>query len=233
MQRVLVIVGASRGIGQAIALALAKPDTHLVLAARDAAQLEAVAATARNRGSQVSVVPCDLAVESAVHHLITMAATIRGQIDVLINSAGCAIVKPFEQMTLSEWEETIQIGLTGTFLSCKYAVHHMTAGGLIVNIASIAARNVFPGWAAYCASKSGVVGFSNAIREELRPRHIRVTTVLPAATDTTLWDAIPGEWNRATMLQPEDVAQAIVQLVHQPAHVATEELVIGHVVGKL
>jgi short-subunit dehydrogenase len=109
----------------------------------------------------------------------------------------------------------------------------MQSGGLIVNVASVAARQAFPNWSAYSAAKHGVLGFSNAIREELRPRGIRVTVVLPAATDTALWDAIPGEWNRANMLQAEDVARAIAQLADQPPHVTTEELVIGHVAGRL
>ena len=78
-----------------------------------------------------------------------------------------------------------------------------------------------------------MLGFSGGIREELRPRGIRVTVVLPAATDTALWDGIPGEWNRSNMLQPEDVGRAIAQLAEQPAYLTTEELVIGHVAGRL
>jgi len=92
---------------------------------------------------------------------------------------------------------------------------------------------VFPGWSAYIAAKHGLLGFSGAIREELRGRGVRVTVVLPAATDTTLWDNLPGEWNRANMLQPEDVARAIVQLAAQPEYMTTEEIVVGHVAGRL
>jgi 3-oxoacyl-[acyl-carrier protein] reductase len=232
-KKVIVVIGASRGIGRATALALAAPGTHLVLAARDGAALEAVAGEARTAGAEASAVPCDVTAEPHVRRLIETAAGITGRIDMLINSAGGALVAPFEQLTLGDWERQLRIGLTSVFLTCKHAAAHMPTGGLIVNVASVAARQVFPGWSAYITAKHGLLGFSGAIREELRERGVRVTVVLPAATDTALWDAVPGEWNRANMLQPADVARAIAQLAAQPAYLATEEIVVGHVAGRL
>jgi NAD(P)-dependent dehydrogenase (short-subunit alcohol dehydrogenase family) len=231
--KVILIVGASRGIGRATALALAAPGAHLVLAARDGAALDGVAAEVRAAGAEATAVPCDITAEPHVRRLVETAAAITGQIDLLINSAGGAVVAPFEQLALAEWERTLRVGLTGVFLACKHAAGHMPAGGLIVNVASVAARQVFPGWSAYIAAKHGLLGFSGAIREELRPRGVRVTVVLPAATDTALWDDLPGEWNRANMLRPEDVAQAIAQLAAQPPYMTTEEIVVGHVAGRL
>jgi NAD(P)-dependent dehydrogenase (short-subunit alcohol dehydrogenase family) len=232
-QQVIVVVGASRGIGRATALALAAPGRHLVLAARDGAALQAAAAAVGERGAGATSVPCDVTAEPHVRRLIETAAGISGQIDMLVNSAGGAVVAPFESLKLADWEASLRVGLTGAFLACKHAAGHMRAGGLIVNVASVAARQAFPNWSAYAAAKHGLLGFSSAIREELRPRGIRVTVVLPAATDTLLWDAVPGDWNRANMLRPEDVARAIAQLADQPAYVAIEELVIGHVAGRL
>lgn len=233
MTQVIIIIGASRGIGRATALAIARPGAHLVLAARDAAMLEAVAEEVRAHGGAATVVPCDVTAEPHVRRLVEVAAGITGRIDVLVNSAGCALVAPFNELTLADWESTLRVGLTSVFLACKHAVAHMEAGSIIVNVASVAARQAFPGWSAYVAAKHGLLGFSSAIREELRPRGIRVSVVLPAATDTALWDALPGEWNRAAMLQPGDVGAAIAQLVAQPGSVATEELTIGHVAGRL
>jgi NAD(P)-dependent dehydrogenase (short-subunit alcohol dehydrogenase family) len=232
-QKVIVVIGSSRGIGRATALALAAPGTHVVLAARDGDALEAAAAEVRAAGAEATTIACDVTAEPHVRRLIESAAAITGQIDILINSAGGALVAPFEQLTLADWERTLRVGLTGVFLACKHAAGHMPAGSLIVNVASVAARQVFPGWSAYIAAKHGVLGFSGAIREELRERGVRVTVVLPAATDTALWDELPGEWNRANMLQPADVARAIAQLAAQPAYLTTEELVIGHVAGRL
>lgn len=231
--RVMLIVGASRGIGRATALALAAPDTHLVLAARSAADLTAVAADVRAAGAAATTVPCDISAEPHVRRLVDTAAAISGRIDMLVNSAGIAVVAPFTELSLADWETTLRTNLTAVFLVCKHAAPLMPDGGLIVNVASVAGRQGFPNWSAYSAAKFGLIGFSNAIREELRPRGVRVTSVLPAATDTTLWDSLSGEWNRANMLRVEDVGRAIAQLAAQPPYVATEELVIGHVAGRL
>jgi NAD(P)-dependent dehydrogenase (short-subunit alcohol dehydrogenase family) len=237
--KTILITGASRGIGRAIALALAAPGHHLVLNGRDSDALEQVAAEVRAAGGEATPVACNMSAEPHVRRLIETSvetnASINGvpngTIDVLINNAGSAAVQPFHELSLEAWEHTLRVGLTATFLTCKYALPHMHGGGLIINIASIAARQGIPTWSAYCAAKYGLLGFSNAIREELRPHGIRVTVVFPSATDTPLWDAIPGEWNRANMLQPGDVAGPIAHLVAQPPHVITEELMIGHVAG--
>jgi NAD(P)-dependent dehydrogenase (short-subunit alcohol dehydrogenase family) len=233
MEKVIVIVGASRGIGQATALALAQPHHHIVLAARNETLLDAVAATLRGNVASVLAVGCDVTNETQVRRLMEVSQSITGQIDVLVNSAGVAVVKPFEQCTLNDWNRSMHTGLTGIFLTCKHAVNAMPPGGLIINIASIASRQGIPTWSAYCAAKYGLLGFSNAIREELRPRSIRVTVVIPAATDTPLWDDIPGDWNRTNMLQPADVARPIANLVEYSPTAAVEELVIGHVAGML
>ncbi|MCG8346221.1 MAG: SDR family NAD(P)-dependent oxidoreductase [Chloroflexales bacterium] len=232
-RRVVVVLGASRGIGRATAQALATTGTYLALAARSVTDLAAVEAAVCASGATAVALPCDATDEAAVQQMITTAAAVTGQIDMLVNSAGSAIITPFDELTLADWEAALRTNLTSVFLACKYAVQHMRAGGLIVNVASVASRQAFPGWAAYTAAKHGLLGFSSAIREELRPRGIRVTTVLPAATDTDLWASLPGDWNRANMLKAEDVARAIAQLADQPAYMTTEELVIGHVAGRL
>lgn len=232
-KKVIVVVGASRGIGRATTLALAEPGSHVVLAARDSAALDVLAAELRARGAEATPAPCDVTAEPHVRRLIETAAGIAGRIDLLVNSAGGAVVAPLAELTLADWERSLRVSLTSVFLTCKYAAAHMHAGGLIVNVASVAARQAFANWSAYVAAKHGLLGFSSAIREELRPRGIRVSVVLPAAVDTELWDVVPGEWNRANMLQPADVARAIAQLAAQPPYAATEELVIGHVAGRL
>jgi NAD(P)-dependent dehydrogenase (short-subunit alcohol dehydrogenase family) len=233
MTKVITIIGASRGIGRATALELAEPGAHLVLAARDGEALAALADEVRARGAAATAIPCDVTAEPHVRRLFDSAAAITGRIDLLVNSAGGAVVAPLEELTLADWERGLRVSLTSVFLACKHAAARMESGGLIVNVASVAARQAFPGWSAYVAAKHGLLGFSSAIREELRPRGIRVSVVLPAAVDTALWDTVPGEWNRANMLRPEDVARAIAQLAAQPPYATAEELVIGHVAGRL
>ncbi|NJM06112.1 SDR family NAD(P)-dependent oxidoreductase [Candidatus Gracilibacteria bacterium] len=183
----------------------------------------------RARGGAVEVVPTDLTDETAVQQL---AAHI-GAVDVVVHSVGGAIVAPFSALSLAQWETSLRTLLTSAFLLTKYTAPQMPSGSLIVYVASVAARQAFPGWAAYSAAKHGLLGFANAVREELRPQGVRVTTVLPAATDTDLWHAVPGEWNRTNMLRADDVARAIASLLDQPPYVTVEDLVIGHTAGRL
>jgi NAD(P)-dependent dehydrogenase (short-subunit alcohol dehydrogenase family) len=177
--------------------------------------------------------PADVTDPAAVEALAQAAAGRAGRIDVLIHSVGAALVRPFEQISPAEWDAALRGQLTSLFLVCRAVAGRMGRGGLIVNVGSVAARQAFPGWSAYCAAKHGALGFAAAIREELRPRGIRVTSVLAGATDTALWDELPGAWSRASMLQPADVAAAIAALVAYPPHVSVDDLTIGHVAGRL
>jgi 3-oxoacyl-[acyl-carrier protein] reductase len=231
--RSILIAGASRGIGRACALALAAPGVHLTLAARSAEALEATAAEARAKGAAAAAVPCNVTAEPHVRRLVEQAAAATGQVDVAIHSVGGALVASFEQIELGAWEETLRAQLTSLFLLCKHVAPRMGPDGLLVAIASAASRQVFPGWAAYCAAKHGALGLLGAVREELRPRGIRVSAVLAGATDTGLWDEVPGDWERAKMLRPEDVAATVAGLVAAPAHVAVDELTVGHRTGRL
>ncbi|WP_322488160.1 SDR family NAD(P)-dependent oxidoreductase [Chloroflexus sp.] len=230
--RSILITGASRGIGAATALALAQPNTRLTLAARSRAALEAVAAQAAAAGAECVVTPCDVTDPEQVAATVALAAD-GGRLDVVLHSVGGALVAPLEAMSLAEWEAHLRAQLTSLFLVAQHATTHMDRGGLLINIASVAARQAFPGWSAYVAAKHGALGFAAAIREELRPRGIRVCSILPAATDTAIWDTIPGEWSRANMLQPSDVAATIVAIVALPPYVTVEDVTIGHVAGRL
>jgi NAD(P)-dependent dehydrogenase (short-subunit alcohol dehydrogenase family) len=165
--------------------------------------------------------------------LVAEAAAISGRIDVVVCAAGVARVAPFLELSLADWEDTLGSTLTGTFLVARESVRHMEAGGRIVVLSSIAGRSGFPQWSAYSAAKFGVLGFAEAIRAELRGAGIRVTAVIPGAVDTSLWDSVPGEWNRASMLQPDDVARAIVRLVEDPDYLSTDEVALGHIAGAL
>ena len=227
--RTILISGAGRGIGRATALAFAQPNTTIVIASRTQDDLDSLAREIAERGGTAISVSCDVTNEHDVQHLVNHVHAI----DVLVCAAGIARVMPFEQLSLDDWNATINTNLTGTFLLCKYAVPKMTAGSTIIAVSSIAGKTGFPNWAAYSAAKFGVMGFLQAIREEVRPRGIRVTAIVPSAVDTPLWDGIAGNWNRQNMLQPAEVASVIVHVASQPAHIQMDEVGVGHVVGKL
>ena len=232
-KRVVVVTGAGRGIGRATALAFAATGDHVVLAARSETELAAMADEVRAAGGAATVVPCDVTAEPHVRRMVATAAELQGKIDIVVCNAGVAVVAPFTTLSLADWEQSLRVTLTGTFLVCKHAVAQMQPGGHIFTLASIAGRTGFPNWSAYAAAKFGVLGFSESIRAELRPSGIKVTAVIPGAVDTPLWDSVPGEWNRSQMLQPTDIARAIVRAADEPPHVAIDEIVLGHVAGAL
>lgn len=231
-RRVVIVTGAGRGIGRATARAFGARGDLVVLAARSEDELAIVAGEVQSVGGEAVAVPCDVTAEPHVKRLIDTAAS-HGSIDIVVCNAGSAVVAPFTELCLDDWERTLRVTLTGTFLVCKHAVAQMHRGGQLFTLASIAGRSGFPNWAAYSAAKFGVLGLSEAIRAELRPRGIRVTAVIPGAVDTALWDTIPGQWDRAKMLQPDDVARAIVRAADEPLHVSIDEIVLGHIAGAL
>jgi NAD(P)-dependent dehydrogenase (short-subunit alcohol dehydrogenase family) len=230
MKRYL-ITGASRGIGRAIAEKLAAPEITLLLHGRDTVALAKVCKTVEPRCAGVVRLIHDLAVPSGVSDLIASVGS--DPLDLLINNAGIAIVKPFGEITPIEWEQTLGVNVTAPFLLTQRFAPEMPPGASIVNILSVAAKTGFTNWSAYCMSKFALEGFFQSVREELRDRRIRVVNVYPAATDTDIWDNIKGEWPRKKMISPEEVAGAVAYALSRPADVALENITLSKLTGNL
>jgi NAD(P)-dependent dehydrogenase (short-subunit alcohol dehydrogenase family) len=230
MKRYL-ITGASRGIGQAIAAKLAAPDVTLLLHGRDTVALADVCKSLKQNCANVIRLIHDLAVSSGVSDLIAEVG--KDPLDLLVNNAGIAIVKPFGEITPIEWQQTVGVNVTAPFLLTQYFAPRMPPGSSVVNILSIAARTGYPNWSAYCMSKFALEGFSQSVREELRDRKIRVINVYPAATDTDIWSKVEGEWPRKKMISPAEVAGAVAYALSRPADVALENITLSNLTGNL
>ncbi len=225
-RKVALVTGAGRGIGREIAINLSKEGFFVVICSRSSKQVKDVEREITGDGGEAVALCCDVGVEDEVVRLIDEVSNVAGNIDVLINNAGIAHSEPITTIESSKWEEIIRVNLTGTFLMTKYALQNMRDGGHIFNIISNAGKTGFPNWSAYCASKFGVLGFTNSIREELRDRNIKVTAVLPGPTDTPLWEGVEGVWDRERMMKPDAVADMIVSIYNQPKEALTEEVFI-------
>lgn len=225
-REVAVVTGAGRGLGKEIAINLSKVGFFVIICSRTYEQIRGVERVIREMGGEGLAVCCDVGIEDQVERFIDEASNITGRIDMLVNNAGIAHSDPITKIDSSKWEEIIRVNLTGTFLMTKYALKHMEDGGHIFNVVSNAGKTGFPNWSAYCASKFGVLGFTNSIREELRGRSIKVTAVLPGPTDTPLWEGIVGAWDRERMMKPDAVADIIISIYKQPENVVTEEVFI-------
>src|SRR5213079_1832473 len=230
MKRYL-ITGASRGIGRAIAEKLAGRDVELLLHGRDTVALAQTCKVVEPQCAKVTPLIHDLATARGVSDLIAEVG--RHPIDLLVNNAGIAIVKPFTEITSIEWEQTVGVNITAPFLLTQRFAPRLPPGSSIVNILSVAAKRGFSNWSAYCMSKFALEGFSQSIREELRDHKIRVINIYPAATDTNIWNHIEGEWPRGKMISPEEIASAVVYALSRPADVTLENITLSSLVGNL
>ena len=148
------------------------------------------------------------------------------QVDVLVNNAGVFETAPIEKLEIAKWHWMFEVNTHGPMYVTKECLDALLAAprAHVFNIASVAGRRGFPGNAAYCASKYALRGFGDALREDLRPRGVRVSTVYPGPTDTSLFDKLPGEWDRSKMNKPEDVAEVVWKAWSAPADTNVDDL---------
>lgn len=243
--KVAVITGGSRGIGLAVARALAAEGCNLVITGRDQVALGAAAVRVSEsfpqlRGAsaqafpQVLPVTCDVRDADAVAALFAAVKRDFGSVDVLFNNAGVAQpVVSIENLSVETWRELIDTNLTGLFLCTRAALPLMTRGSTILNNLSVAAKRVFPEFSAYNSSKHGALGFTLSLREEVKQRGIRVTALMPGAIDTAIWGQFWPDAPRARMMATDTIAALILSVVLLPAEVNLTELVLDPVAGEL
>jgi len=232
--QVALVTGATRGIGLAISRALAAEGCNLVLTARSESALTRVSRELASKKIQVLVHPCDVSDPHSVDALFRAARQRFKRLDILINNAGIAHPNlPVEKLPFPVWKEVLETNLDGVFLVTQAALATMKRGGTIVNNLSIAATRVFSGSAAYNASKHGALGLTNTLREELRPRGIRVIALMPGATDTDIWTTLWSQAPRRKMMSPATVAALVVQAILLPNNATVETLEILPTVGTL
>jgi len=232
--KIALVTGGSRGIGLAIANKLANAGAKVVITGRDESSLvDAAAQISRARGKAVTR-HCDVRNPKSVAALLSAIREEFRHLDILVNNAGVAQPNmSVADMPLEVWQEVIETNLTGLFLCTRAALPLMRTGGTIVNNLSVSARNVFPSFSAYTASKHGALGFTSSLREELRPRGIRVIALMPGATDTGIWDQFWPEAPRNRMMSAESVADALLSAVLLPENASVDELLIMPTTGSL
>lgn len=234
-QRAL-ITGASSGIGRATALAFAEAGIDLILVSRSQEKLQNVAVACQKTGVEVQVYAVDLAQTEQVRQQLTQIVENRG-LDILVNNAGMGYTGTLADTSLQDWQTVINLNLTSVFQCIQAVLPTMRrqAQGLIINVASIAAHNAFPGWGAYSVSKAGLVSLSKVLAAEERGNGIRVVTLCPGAVNTPIWDTetVHADFDRAGMLTPELVAQSILYVATLPPQAVVEDLTLMSSAGAL
>jgi short-subunit dehydrogenase len=231
-----LITGAGSGIGRATALAFAEVGIDLALVGRSAEKLNAVAAEARRAGVEAKAYPLDLSVVNQVKAKIEAIATDFGNLDILVNNAGMGGTGDLLTLSLEDWQQMINLNLTSVLQCIQGVLPGMRdrQNGMIINIASIAAHQAFPGWGAYSVSKAGLLCLSKVLAAEERAHGIRVVTVSPGAVNTPIWDAdTMPDFDRSAMLSPELIAQSILHTALLPPQAIIEELIVTPSAGAL
>lgn len=226
----VLVTGGGRGIGRAIALRFAREGARVAVAARTPAEIEAVAAEVERAGGLGQAVAMDVTdLDSVERGLAEVLAATDGTLDVVVNNAGVFAIHPFPELSPATWYRMLATNLNGPFHVTLLALKGLEKSrrAHVFNVSSIAGLQAFPGNVAYCTTKFGLRGFSDALRLDLAALGIRVSTVYPSATDTTIFDDVPGEWDRARMYRPEEVAEVVWQAYAAPAEADVADLVLA------
>lgn len=233
-EKVIVITGASSGIGEATARLLASNGARVVLGARRTDRLETLATEIRAAGGVADVLPLDVTRMDSMQSFIDFAVELHGRVDVLINNAGVMPLSKLEALKIDEWNQMIDVNIRGVLhgIAAALPLMQQQRAGQIINIASIGAYAVSPTAAVYCATKYAVRAISEGLRQEVGG-DIRVTVIAPGVTESELAEGISDEGGRAQMREFRKIAipgiaiaRAIAYAIEQPADVDVSELIV-------
>lgn len=211
-----IVTGSTRGIGLAITHALLEKGARVMICARKREDVDsAVEVLQARHGERARGTVCDVRSYEQVCSMLREAAGAFGGLDILVNNAGIGSHSLVEDMPVEEWSATLETNLSGVFFCCREALPLMKSGGggYIINIGSLAGKNAFAGGSAYCASKFGLIGFSEALMQEVRYDHIRVSYVMPGSVNTSFGRGGEQDPSATWKLLPEDVAAVVVNLL--------------------
>lgn len=230
-----LITGASRGIGAATARRFAAEGFDLLLIARPSPEFDSLLGELRAPGRTVESRTIDLADPAAVSPGVLELCGRGPTPSIVINNAGGAWTGPLAEMPLERWQWLFQLNLTSVFQVCQAVLPLLRSqgGGRILNVSSHAARNAFPDWGAYCASKAALASFSRCLAEEERQHGISVSTLTLGAVNTPLWDSetVHSSFDRRAMLPAEQAAEALLFLAKQPPTQSVDDLTLMPAVG--
>lgn len=228
----IVITGASQGIGRAVAEAFSdEPDARIALIARSEGKLDEVASRCRERGAEARPFPCDVTDDDAVS--VTAGAILDAwqAPDVLVNNAGLFLPGALQDISADDFRQQVAVNLTSAFVVTQAFLDAMLARGRghLFYMASVAAIQAYPGGAAYCAAKHGLLGLARVVREETKDRGLRVTALIPGATFTPSWEGsgLPEE----RFMPPADVAQTVRDVYHLSDRSVVEEILLRPQLG--
>ncbi|CEK13771.1 SDR family oxidoreductase [Chthonomonas calidirosea] len=230
-QKVVLITGGSSGIGKATAKRLlTSPKFAVTIAGRTVERLETALSELMPPADSFHAVQADVTNPLDVERLVSSTLRRFGRIDVLVNSAGIGAIGPFLEVDSSTMEQLWRVNVLGTMLLTQAVLPYMIEQkqGLIINLPGILGIKTIPNAALYCATKHAIIGFSNALLQEVKRHNIRITNICCSGVDTPFWDALQGRPRVELLLKPEEVAETIYQILMQPPHLITNQVLLQH-----
>lgn len=223
--KIILVTGASRGIGKSCALSFAQQGNHIVLMGRDTEKLNEVAEMCHEKGSTTQCISLDLSQVSDIKEKMLQIGQQHGKIDILINNAGIWLEQPFQDGDMDSWDNALDVNLKSVIHMTRYCVNFMSEGSSIFFIASIASRKSYAGGTNYCAAKFGLMGFAGSLFEDLREKGIKVCSILPGYVNTDMHASDP-QFNLGKMIQADDIAQTVQFVVSMPINVCPTEITL-------
>jgi len=232
MTRIAVITGASSGIGKELAIRFAQDGIQVVLASRSIEKLSKIENDIKSNGGNCITIPTDVSKLEDILNLKKQVSHL-GTVNILINNAGVGYFGPFEELSVEDWNEQMNVNIRAAFLLSQAFVPDMkkVQKGMLIFINSIAGRKPFSNSVGYVASKFALRGFASSLREEIRSNNIKVISIYPGAVDTPFWKNIDSDFDQKEMLDVKTLADSVLHTINTPGNFTIEEMVVRRVLG--
>ncbi len=224
--KVAIVTGASRGIGRAISVALAREGAAVVLAARSVEKLEEAAEQVSKAGGQAEIVVTELTNEDSIKNLVKVTEEKFGRLDILVNNAGVTHSAPLAETTTEGWERCMRVNARAPFILCREALGLLSKAepGFIINIASVVGIKGYPLQSAYTSSKHALRGMTISLAEELRGSNVRVHLLCPGGVDTDMVGNVRPDIKKENLIGPGEIAELVLYLVMHKGNAVIDEL---------
>lgn len=232
--KVAIVTGASRGIGRAISIALARETATVVLAARSMPKLQETAELVQQAGGKAQIIITDLLLEESIKNLVRAVEDKFGRLDILVNNAGVTHSSRLEETKTEDWQRCLQVNATAPFILCREALGLLRKAptSYIINISSVVGVKGYPLQSAYTASKHAVRGMTISLAEEFNGTNVRVHLICPGGVDTELIPQVRPDLKSEDLMRPEEIAELVIYLVTHQGKAIIDELHIRRSTSK-
>ena len=223
-KKVAVISGGTSGIGKRMVSMFLKSGVKVVTFSRNKSKINLLKRELREYSEDLICYQGDV---SSIKDISRISKSVKKQfkkVNYLVNNSGTNVLNPIHKIKIKDWENIINVNLTGVFYLTQSMLPLLKKDSVILNMGSLASRSGFPNWSAYCASKFGLKGFTEALKEEMRPKKVRVVHAEIGATNTAIWNNLDGKWDRSVMMNDSEVAHILFDSITKVKSVNVDEI---------